>query len=68
MRAVAIFAVLLVVSLAAPFDEVKAIVKNDVCAASSMELIQPEITIQIQKLKQVKIYLIEEPRRFGCQS
>jgi hypothetical protein len=54
MKAI-ILAVLIVASFAASFDDVKAIVSNDVCASSSMEMIKPQIHEQIQKLKQVII-------------
>ena len=53
MKAI-IFAVLLVASLATPFDEVRSIVSNDECASGSIEIIKPEIHTQIQTLKQVK--------------
>ena len=54
MKAI-ILAVLIIASFASSFDEVKAIVQNDQCASSSIEMIKPEISIQIQKLKKVSI-------------
>jgi hypothetical protein len=59
MKAI-LFAVLIVASFASSFDEVKSIVSNDQCASSSIELIKPEINIQIQKLKQVYLNFIPE--------
>jgi hypothetical protein len=57
MKAI-ILAVLIIASFASSFDEVKALVRNDKCASNSVEILKPEINIQIQKLKQVhfKIY------------
>ncbi len=57
MKAI-ILAVLIIASFASSFDEVKALVQNDKCASSSVELIKPQVHEQIQKLKQVhfKIY------------
>ena len=52
---VAIFAFLIIASFAASFDEVRAIVKNDQCAESSLEILRPQIEEQIKELKQVKI-------------
>lgn len=53
MKAI-IFSVLLFVAFTTSFDEVRSIVSKDECASSSMEILKPEIQIQIQKLKQVK--------------
>jgi hypothetical protein len=53
MKAI-ILAVLIIASFASSFDEVKALVQNDQCASSSVELIKPQVHEQIQKLKQVK--------------
>ncbi len=53
MKVAILFAFLLVASFASSFDEVKALVKNDQCAESSIELITPQVHAQIQKLKQV---------------
>jgi hypothetical protein len=53
MKVAIVFAFLLVASLAASFDDVKALVKNDQCAESSLEMIRPQVQEQIQKLKQV---------------
>ena len=53
MKAI-ILAVLIIASFASSFDEVKALVQNDKCASSSIELIKPQIHEQIQKLKEVK--------------
>ncbi len=53
MRVAIVFAFLLVASFASSFDEVKAIVRNDQCAESSLELIKPQVHEQIQKLKEV---------------
>jgi hypothetical protein len=47
-----IFAALLVVSMAAPVDQLKDLIKNDECAVSSMALIEPQIKEQVEKLKQ----------------
>lgn len=55
MKAI-ILAVLIVASFAASFDDVRAIVSNDVCASSSIEMIKPQIQTQIKKLKQVMIF------------
>ena len=52
MRVAIVLAFLLVASFAATFDDVKAIVRNDKCAESSLEMLRPQIHEQIQKLKQ----------------
>ena len=57
MRVAIVLAFLLVASFAATFDDVKAIVRNDKCAESSLEMLRPQIHEQIQKLKQVKIQI-----------
>lgn len=68
MKVTIILAFLLVASFASSFDEVKALVKNDQCAESSIEMLRPQINEQIQKLKQVNSFFIPEPRKPRCQS
>jgi hypothetical protein len=63
MKVAIILGFLLVASFAASFDDVKAIVRNDQCAESSLEMLRPQIHEQIQKLKQVKFKFISEPRK-----
>ncbi len=53
MKVAIIFAFLLVASFASSFEEVRALVQNDKCAESSLEIIRPQVHEQIQKLKQV---------------
>jgi hypothetical protein len=53
MKVTIIFAFLLVASFASSFDEVRALVQNDKCAQSSLEIIKPQVHEQVQKLKQV---------------
>ena len=53
MKVTIVLAFLLVASFASSFDEVKALVQNDKCAESSLEIIRPQVHEQIQKLKQV---------------
>lgn len=53
MKVAIVLTFLLVASFASSFDEVKALVQNDLCAESSLELIKPQVHEQIQKLKQV---------------
>lgn len=55
MKVAIVLAFLLVASFASSFDEVKALVQNDKCAESSLEVIRPQVHEQIQKLKQVPI-------------
>lgn len=54
MKVAVVVALLIVASFASSFEEVKAIVKNDKCAESTLEMIRPQIHEQIQNLKQVK--------------
>ena len=53
MKVAIVLAFLLVASFASSFEEVKALVQNDKCAESSLEIIRPQVHEQIQKLKQV---------------
>lgn len=53
MKVAVVLALLLVASFASSFEEVKAIVKNDQCAESTLEMIKPQIHEQIQNLKKV---------------
>lgn len=64
---VAILLALVAISMAASFDDVKAIIKDDQCALEGLEYIKPKIHTQIQKLKQVFSHFISEPRQPHCQ-
>lgn len=64
MKVAIVLAFLLVASFASSFEEVKAIVKNDQCAQSSLETLRPQIEEQIKTLKQVMIQIYLEPRKF----
>lgn len=50
---VAILLALIAISMAASFDDVKAIIHDDQCAIEGLEYIKPKIHTQIQKLKEV---------------
>ena len=50
---VAILLALIAISMAASFDDVKAIIHEDQCAIEGLEYIKPKIHTQIQKLKEV---------------
>lgn len=60
---VAIVLTFLLVAAFAHFEDVKSIVKNDECAASSLEVLKPQIEAQIKELKQVISNFILEPRK-----
>lgn len=60
---VAIVLTFLLVAAFAHFEDVKSIVKNDECAASSLEVLKPQIEAQIKELKQVNLNFISEPRK-----
>ena len=58
---------LLVASFASSFEEVKAIVKNDQCAESTLEMIKPQIHEQIQNLKK-RLLLVKQMQGSGIIS
>lgn len=60
---VAIVLAFLLVATFAHFEDVKSIVRNDECAAESLEILRPQIEEQIKELKQVNLKLIAEPRK-----
>ena len=60
---VAIVLAFLLVATFAHFEDVKSIVKNDECAAESLEILKPQIEVQIKELKQVIFKFISEPRQ-----
>lgn len=57
MKVAIVLAFLLVASFASSFEEVRALVQNDKCAESSLEIVRPQVHEAIQKLKQVNLLI-----------